>query len=111
MKIRKGFVSNSSTTSFCIYGVSCDSSHKNEEPSLSDKKDIDRFLHEKGLFVTSHPENDDDCYIGLEINKIKDEETFREFKDRTKKLMKEIYSSDFFQDDENYQIITEGWYA
>jgi len=90
MKIRVGFVSNSSSSSFCIVGIS--------------DKDVD------ALKINSVCDFDDDldgfveCYehnhcIGLSITKIDENETFKDFKERvartmTEVLKKEIKSSD-----------------
>lgn len=65
MKIRQGFVSNSSTTSFCIYGAGI--SHEQEEDA-----------EELGLIV----ERDEygDLYAGLYWFNIGDDETGGEFK-------------------------------
>ena len=72
MRIRRGFVSNSSTTSFCIYGA-----------ILSDEFEDD--AQDAGLDVNygePYGDNDSNIFVGLEWSSIKDHETGRQFKDR-----------------------------
>ena len=72
MKIRQGFVSNSSTTSFCIYGTHVE---KIPEQYQDDYKignlEINRL-------------NYSDYYVGLSPDSISDNETGAEFKERVK---------------------------
>lgn len=91
MKIRKGFVSNSSSTSFVIYGICVDNiTEKQEELS-------------KNLDVYYDPwEN---IYIGKSLTQMQDTETLGEFKKKTEKEIKEI-----FGDKEKCEIFQEGWY-
>jgi hypothetical protein len=95
MKIRNGFVSNSSTTSFCIYGVDTDLSvlDKFMEKSGSDDEDDDdrdvaaeKFEEEArdlGLVVFTDFENEV-VFIGRDPETMGDDETGREFKTSTK---------------------------
>ncbi|MCK9596309.1 hypothetical protein M0R19_03955 [Candidatus Pacearchaeota archaeon] len=116
MKIRKGFVSNSSTTSFCIYGVCA--SFDDIEKSIFDKYKEDennriektyQICDENNLFFIRRFDCDDsDCYIGRHIADMKDEETLGEFKNKTKELMKKLFGG-VFQDDKYYSIQTDGW--
>jgi hypothetical protein len=67
MKIREGFVSNSSTTSFCIYGA-----------FLEDTEEIDE---EKAGKLGLEIEYDDyGIYVGKSWPSIKDDQTGGEFK-------------------------------
>lgn len=77
MKIRSGFVSNSSTTSFCIYGLrlnECSSEVRNK-------------LREIGLEIFYGY----DCtYAGRCFSEIKDEETGKQFKDNIKTKLQSV---------------------
>lgn len=76
MKIRSGFVSNSSSTSFALWGI--------EVPSDSDVYEKIRENYKSKL--QSHTGLDDlsqdCCYIGLSPEEMKDDETLKEFKER-----------------------------
>lgn len=98
MKIRKGFVSNSSTTSFCIYGKHfCDYDVKEKIKEVNEK------LKEAKISVYESPY--DDIYVGRDFCLIDDSETGLEFKKSTEKTMKKI-----FGDDIECTTITEGWW-
>ena len=81
MKIRNGFVSNSSSSSFLIYGICIDES----ELEMKDGEDpwdaIDRIF--EGKFSIDQPY--DSLYIGESWSDIKDDETGAEFKQRIEK--------------------------
>jgi len=84
MKIRKGFVSNSSTTSFCIYGLYFDSNAAAVAASSVDSMDeID--------YALLHYGQNDEVYAGLSPTEIEDDETGRQFKDRIEEKLKEIF--------------------
>jgi len=76
MKIRQGFVSNSSSTSFCIYGIWLD--HPQE--------DMYEVAKELGLFVHGD-QYGDGLYIGREWSSIGDSETGWDFKEGTRQLI------------------------
>ena len=100
-KIRSGFVSNSSSSSFVIYGVCLDGEKifemaKDTFYDLSDMdkddlEDLDAYelLNEllqlelyKDLFFAS--DGDGRYYVGASYTDFKDDETYLEFKDRIK---------------------------
>lgn len=83
MKIRMGFVSNSSTSSFLIYGT--DDISSEEYDLISDKyyKEIDY-----------HCPYEDHYYIGYSWDSIKDDETGKQFKDRVESKIKELLGRD-----------------
>lgn len=109
MKIRLGFVSNSSSSSFCIYGVEL-SSYIGE---LLEKFEIDEensyeladVIQEKtGLEVSNGP-NGDYLYVGKSWSDIGGDETGKEFKARVEKIIKDVLGVD-----EQCSTYSEAWY-
>ena len=122
MKIRNGFVSNSSSSSFCIWGVAideCDFSEiaieKNiitviEAEDLGSYEILERLFYDNDEIETSGleywcPEGYEAVYIGTSFASIKDNETGKEFKDRISKHLKKI-----FGDDHDCEIYKEAYY-
>ena len=77
MKIRSGFVSNSSSSSFCILGVSVTSEQYDKVNSV-------RYSNRTSDTLDAHCGISDDSsyYIGYYPGKMKDDETLSQFKDR-----------------------------
>jgi len=76
MRVRRGFVSNSSTTSFCIYGVGTNEDVWGKE-GVSD------------LEVHGFNDYADHSYaVGISWHQIKDDETGAQFKERVEALVK-----------------------
>jgi hypothetical protein len=109
MKIRNGFVSNSSSSSFCIYGTIIEDSEENREMLLKfleekcnvSKEDIenlreDEYMWKIGYEVTEQLKDlssdyyDDSLYLGRSWRSVKDEETGKQFKESIEKKLKEI---------------------
>jgi len=96
MKIRSGFVSNSSSSSFLIYGVSFDKVELKEilHPDGSDLEDAYEELEEripKGSGIDIHCMWDwDTYYVGASWDTVGDDETGRQFKDRVEKVLTEV---------------------
>ena len=82
MKIRLGFVSNSSSASFCIFGLV----FEDDEGELCDKVDKYNKLNNTKL-VCESPLECSSSYVGLYWYDIKDNETGKEFKDRIQYLL------------------------
>lgn len=99
MKVRHGFVSNSSSSSFCIYGLSLDSVDMSEaiknlgleetEDSYEDGENIADALE-----LENHNVEDYYSYIGAEWASIGDDETGGEFKMRIENKLKKVFGDD-----------------
>jgi len=92
MKIRNGFVSNSSSSSFLIFGKSFeDVSFLNNNNKVQELIDEDYDVYEIMESVFPHKsdlewhmmEYDDTIYVGQSWHKVKDDETGLQFKQRT----------------------------
>lgn len=98
MKIRTGFVSNSSTTSFTIWGMQgiwenlkTEIQNKLEDPLDWDER-IQNLPEYEGLEI--HYDNrsfETYYYIGISLENMKDDETYGDFKTHTEELLKKIF--------------------
>ena len=105
MKIRTGFVSNSSCSSFCIYGTIID-----QDPELlfkilgkkgefdDDKYDLDDLMEElydatekAGLEYDSGGDGSEGIYIGCSWSSIKDNQTGKQFKEEVESKINKFF--------------------
>lgn len=91
MKIRLGFVSNSSSSSFCVVGLEL-----NKDSYLSDFDNLDETIYDyfddTPIEVYSETTNYYDSYIiGESIFHMKDEQTLLEFKKQIFEDIKKYY--------------------
>jgi hypothetical protein len=110
MKVRTGFVSNSSTTSFCIYGASVEDISGDIEKlfikmglakegeefedgycDIYDSKEFTDILEkeDKRLHL-EHMDEIDGYWIGINFTDIKDNETGKQFKETVEKAISNI---------------------
>jgi hypothetical protein len=100
LKIRDGFVSNSSSTSFSIYGINIDGSKLRSllcggpEEDFPDDDGIYELLENLEGLNTYHDYESGGAYIGLPWDSIKDNETGKEFKNRVHDLIREQLHED-----------------
>ena len=110
MKTRNGFVSNSSSSSFLIYGAELSNHREELSTKFSEDREIDRWelrdLIEKetGLEVSNGPEGDY-LYVGKSWDSIKDDETGLQFKQSVEKIFKEKLGLDV-----KLETCSEAWY-
>ena len=103
MKIRNGFVSNSSSSSFLIYGVTFENtSEMVEKASDKLKTEWKEYNKENKNYEISFEDYMDDfegyrpyddyTYLGLSWGDIKDDETGAQFKERAYEYIKENFN-------------------
>jgi hypothetical protein len=102
MKTRNGFVSNSSSSSFCILGVEVDNETYDKVSSIGYKERTPTTLDAE--FSISC---EDYRYIGYNPEKLGDDETLNQFKDR---LVAEAAKLGITVDKSNLSWITDGGY-
>ncbi len=100
MKVRSGFVSNSSSSSFCIYGAeidSCDFEEKIKKlnPELADEECIYELTESLDTTLDIHTPSDyDTIYIGRSWSSIGDDETGKQLKENVEKEIKKLFGED-----------------
>lgn len=111
MKIRAGFVSNSSSSSFCIYGAYIRDSERNaiaekagvEHEELDLCEVIEEYLSKNKINCEVHSAPyDSSVYVGRSWDSIKDNETGGDFKKSVEESLKDIAKS--------FSTFEESWY-
>ena len=103
MKVRNGFVSNSSSSSFLMYGIVAEEDDLNIKDS-EDLYDIAEDLFENELTIYAN-DNINGIYIGASWDSIKDDETGAEFKSRIESIFKYTLKKDV-----KCSTIEDSWY-
>jgi len=107
MKIRYGFVSNSSTTSFSLFGLSL-SEEELQNYKIKDFYELETKLSEikEDVECFSHP-HCEQIYLGIPWHTIADNETGKEFKDKTIEILKRVFPD---ISDDKFGLVEDGWY-
>jgi len=89
MKVRSGFVSNSSSSSFLIWGAFIGKSELHDLLPEADSRNLYDALDEKLSDGLEHhsPDGCDGFFIGVSWDKVGDDETGAQFKSRVQKLL------------------------
>jgi hypothetical protein len=107
MKKRNGLVSNSSSSSFCGVGIFIDKHKVTFNP--------DNILHHYEISTGEEIElrvvwvEDDSAIIARPISTMKDEETFKQFKDQSRQNIVKVFGEEILKNNEP-GLIEEGWY-
>jgi len=100
MKTRNGFVSNSSTTSFCIFGSAIDEEEcaklirekYSQDAKFEDGENddiIDEWANHAGLEL-HYGYDRCEAYLGRSWSSVQDDETGRAFKESVQKALKDL---------------------
>jgi hypothetical protein len=89
MKIRQGFVSNSSTSSFCLFGIILHEDVSKYLPTdFEDKHDEDYEEYFDNLGLSYRSETEYGAILGVDPDSMKDDETGAQYKARILSMIK-----------------------
>lgn len=95
MKIRLGFVSNSSSSSFCAWGIHFENIKHDDDADFIDA--MKKEFEDTPVEIIHEWENER-LYLGLSYDNLKDDETGRQFKDRAEKEIKKVLKKSKYKD-------------
>jgi len=95
MKIRVGFVSNSSSSSFCAWGIHIDGIHHEKDYNLIES--IKKEFEDTQIEII-HEYECDRLYIGMPYEVLDDHETGQQFKDKTKLIINKALNKSRYKD-------------
>ena len=109
MKIRNGFVSNSSTTSFHIYGLNLSSEQQEQLKEKHDLKSLYCLERLEGFnkALELHSGEWDNWYLGCSWEKMGEDETFAQFKERVGKMLNDLFGTEV---DGSCSFYEESWF-
>ena len=97
MKVRMGFVSNSSTSSFCCYGAAFETAELENLLKIEDK-DLYEVIEDKcsklGLNYYSLEEYEEGWVVGLDYMRMEQDETRAQFEKRAADLVQQFVGSE-----------------
>jgi len=96
MKIRNGFVSNSSSSSFCIFGACFEGDKLREVEDKIEDAEFNKQLKDMGLkIIYGNPNNyESEVYIGKSWDSIGGDETGNQFKASISEAVKVLFSDE-----------------
>jgi hypothetical protein len=110
MKIRNGFVSNSSTSSFCIYGICATDLKDFKTPeydedgeAVDEDSTLDKLTAVDTRFEVHNM--DDNRYYGISFTAIKDDETGAQFKQTVQDAITKVFGPNA-----KCGVQSEAWY-